>query len=42
MLFDPQNCFRILVIDDNPHTHEILRRMLFKPLPVKPESQFLP
>jgi two-component system, sensor histidine kinase and response regulator len=38
MLFDPQNCFRILVIDDDRSTHELLRRMLLKPLPVEPES----
>jgi CheY-like chemotaxis protein len=33
MLFDPQNCCRILVIDDDRDSHELLRRMLSKPLP---------
>jgi CheY-like chemotaxis protein len=28
MLFDPLNCCRILVIDDDRGTHELLRRML--------------
>jgi CheY-like chemotaxis protein len=33
MLFDPQNCCRVLVIDDDRDTHELLRRMLIKSNP---------
>jgi CheY-like chemotaxis protein len=39
MLFNPQNCCRILVIDDDRDSHELLRRMLSKPLPDDPESR---
>jgi CheY-like chemotaxis protein len=30
MLFDPQNCCRVLVIDDDQNTQELLRRILVK------------
>ena len=39
MLFDPQNCCRILVIDDDRGSHELLRRMLSKPLPDDTDSR---
>jgi CheY-like chemotaxis protein len=31
MMFDPQKCCRVLVVDDDPNTLELLRRMLRKP-----------
>lgn len=31
MLFDPQNCCRVLVIDDDRNTQEVFRRILIKP-----------
>jgi CheY-like chemotaxis protein len=36
-LFDPQNCCRVLVIDDDRDTHELLRRMLIKSNPTGDE-----
>jgi CheY-like chemotaxis protein len=30
MLFDPQNCCRVLVIDDDPLMQEMIRRILSK------------
>jgi CheY-like chemotaxis protein len=30
MLFDPKNCCRVLVIDDDPNTRELLRQMLLE------------
>lgn len=39
MLFDPQNCCRILIIDDDRGSHELLRRMLSKPLPDDTDSR---
>ena len=38
MLFDPQNCCRVLVIDDDRKTHELFRRMLSKSDPPKDEQ----
>lgn len=39
MIFDPLNCHRILVIDDNHDTQELFRRMLLKlPEAVKPPA----
>jgi CheY-like chemotaxis protein len=39
MIFDPLNCHRILVIDDNQDTQELFRRMLLKlPEAVKPPA----
>jgi CheY-like chemotaxis protein len=38
MLFDPNNCCRVLVIDDDRNTQELLRRMLLKSDPLQDEQ----
>jgi CheY-like chemotaxis protein len=40
MLFDPENCCRVLVIDDDRNTQELLRRMLLKSNPAKDEQDY--
>ena len=38
MLFDPQNCCRVLLIDDDRNTQELLRRMILKSNPPQDEQ----
>jgi hypothetical protein len=38
MLFDPLNCCRVLVIDDDRNTQELLRRTILKSDPSKNEQ----
>jgi CheY-like chemotaxis protein len=38
MLFDPKNCCRVLVIDDDRNTRELLRQMLVKSDPPRGEQ----
>jgi CheY-like chemotaxis protein len=42
MNFNPQNNHRILVIDDDPDTHDLIRKMLFRSTAIREKKQGSP